>query len=90
LPGPVSGDGFCFIKSYFDKFGCYLSEVCSFLIRHRKGVDPDDKGGGEGGETIIRIFIREKNPFSIKGGKLATKPKPPNSSSINKPECVSS
>ena len=43
-------------------FGCYLLEACSFLIRDRKGVDPDRMGGGEelrgvkGGEAVIRIF----------------------------------
>ena len=47
---------------YFVIFGCYLLEACSFLMRHKKEMDLDGRGGGEeigkveGGETIIRIY----------------------------------
>ena len=47
-------------------FVCYFLEVCSFLIRDRKGVDPEGKEGGKGlgeieeGETIIRIYCMRK------------------------------
>lgn len=41
-------------------FGGYLLETCSFPMRDRKKVDPDERGGEEeltgteGGETLIR------------------------------------
>lgn len=41
-------------------FGGYLVETYSFLMRDRKKVDPDERGGeeeltgAEGGETLIR------------------------------------
>lgn len=28
-------------------FGCYIFEACSFLMRDRKGMDLEEKGGGE-------------------------------------------
>lgn len=42
-------NGFCFIFSYFyfDIFGCYVLEICSFLITDRKEVDPEGRGGVE-------------------------------------------
>ena len=46
-------------------------EVCYFLMKDRKGVDLDGRGGGEelggveGGEIIIKIYyIRTKSIFS--------------------------
>ena len=50
-------------------FGCYLLEACSFLMRDRKGVDLEGKGGGEelgginGGKTVIRIYYMRKTYF---------------------------
>lgn len=41
-------------------------------MRHRKGVDPEEKGGGkevgwvEEGEIAIKIYCVEKTLFSIK------------------------
>ena len=52
-------------------FGCYLFEACSFLIRDRKGVDPQEGqdgellGGTKGGETINWYIVWEKNLFRI-------------------------
>ena len=55
-------------------FGCYLLEACCFLMRHRKGMDPEGKGGEEevegveGEETVIRIYcMREEFVFNKKG-----------------------
>ena len=52
-----------FVLSFiFVMFGHSRLEVCSFLMRDRKGVDPDESGGGEGlegaeeRETVIRIY----------------------------------
>lgn len=58
---------------YFVMFCCCLLEAHSFLMRDRKGVDLDGRGGGEelGGrreETPVRIYhVREKSLFLIKG-----------------------
>ena len=47
-------------------FGCYLLEAHSFLVRDRKGTDPEGKDGGvelgweEGGETISSIYCMRK------------------------------
>lgn len=47
-------------------FCCHLLESCSFLIRDRKGVSADGRGGGEqlraveGGETITGIRYMKK------------------------------
>jgi hypothetical protein len=35
-------------------FGCYLSEVCCFLMRDRNRVDLQGGGGGKGLERIER------------------------------------
>ena len=32
---------------YLVMFGCYLLEACTFLMRDRKGADPEERGGGE-------------------------------------------
>ena len=54
---------------YFVMFGCYLLGACSFLMRDRKGVDLEGKGGGEelgginGGKTVIRIYYMRKTYF---------------------------
>jgi len=41
----------------------YLLEVCSFLMRDRKGVDLDGKGGGEGlGRLVALSATREPYP----------------------------
>lgn len=50
-------NGFCFLLYSVVVFGCHLVEVCSFLMRSRKGVDPVGTGGteelgGEDGETV--------------------------------------
>lgn len=66
-------NGFCFIFSYFIFviLGCYVLEICSFLITNRKGVDPEGRGGVEelggieGEETIIIIDCVRKESFSI-------------------------
>jgi hypothetical protein len=45
---------------------CYLLEVYSFLMRDRKGMDPQWRGcekelrGAEGEETIIKIYCVRK------------------------------
>jgi hypothetical protein len=50
---------------------CYLLEACFFLVRDRKGADPEGRGGREelyeveGGSTVIRIYCMKKNLFSI-------------------------
>jgi hypothetical protein len=36
-----------FIIFYFVRFGCYLLEACSFLMRDRKGLDLEGRGGWE-------------------------------------------
>ena len=52
---------------YFDMFGCYLLEACSFLMIDRKGVDPEKRRGGEelggvqGRESIIRVYCIKKD-----------------------------
>lgn len=35
------------ITFYFVAVGCYPLEACSFLMRDRKGVDPEGRGGRE-------------------------------------------
>ena len=46
---------------YFVMFCCYLLETCSFLLRDRRGVDQEVRGGREQlreveeRETVIRI-----------------------------------
>ena len=51
------------VLSYFVMVCCYLLEACSFLVRHRKGVDLDGRGSGEelgeieGGETVSGYSI---------------------------------
>ena len=51
---------------------CPIMPVC-FLMRGRKGVDPDERGGREElgrikgrRKTVIRIKKNEKNPLSMK------------------------
>jgi len=52
-------------------FGYYLF----FLMRDRKGVDPERRGGGEdlggvkGGETVIRIYRMRKESIFNKRNK---------------------
>lgn len=47
---------------YFVLLYYYLLEACSFIVRDRTGMDPDERGGGEElkgtdrKETIIRIY----------------------------------
>lgn len=46
--------------------GCYLLKVRCFLVRDRKGVDPEGRGSGEelggvkGGKIIIKIYCMWK------------------------------
>lgn len=52
-------------------FCFYLLEACSFLMRGRKGVDPEARGGEEievleRGENVIRIYYVRKNLFSTR------------------------
>lgn len=53
-------------------FGCYLLDICCFIIRDRNRVNLEGRGdregleGVEGEETIIRIYCREKNLYLIK------------------------
>ena len=53
-------------------FGCDLIEVCSFLMRSRKGVDgggtgrTEELGGVEDAESVVRITVWKRN-YSIKG-----------------------
>lgn len=56
---------------YFVVFGCYFSDACSFLMRDRKGMDPEGRGGREelggveGEVYIIRIdCMRKKSIFN--------------------------
>lgn len=53
--------------SYFSVgLACYLLEACPFLMRHRKEVDLDGRGGGkqlrgeERRETVIRLYCMRK------------------------------
>lgn len=54
-------------------FCCYLSEARSFLMRDRKEVDLDGRGGGEEpggterGDTSQGLLCEKKNLFLIKG-----------------------
>lgn len=49
-----------FVFSYFVMFRCYLLDVCSFLMRDRKIMDPDGRGDGE------ELGVRErKDCFQI-------------------------
>lgn len=66
-------DGFCFllfITLYSLMFCCYLLEACSFLMRDRKGLDPDGRGSREelgwteGEKTVTRICRVKKSIFS--------------------------
>lgn len=51
---------------------CFMLQlvVCSFLMRHRKGVDPHSRGGGEelgeleGGETNQDILYENRSIFN--------------------------
>ena len=52
-------------------FGCFLLEACSFLMKDRKGVDLEERGGGEElgrveeRETIIRKYcLRKESIFN--------------------------
>ena len=58
---------FYFILSHFYFFG-----DCSFLMRDRKGVDPEERGRGEelGGKKNCNqdITFKKKSYFSIKRG----------------------
>lgn len=51
---------------YFATFGCYLLEACPFLVRDKKGVDPDGQGCREelgvveAGGIVIRLYHRGK------------------------------
>lgn len=53
----------------------YLLEASSFLMRDRKGVDPDGRGGveepegGEGRETALQLHCMRKESMFNKGGK---------------------
>lgn len=69
LPG--GGVLFYLIIFYFVMFGCFLLEACYFLMRNKKGVDLERRGGGEelGGvetvETILRIYcVRKESIFN--------------------------
>lgn len=69
-----------FVSSYYNLF-CHVwllsLETCSFLMRGRRGVDLEGRGGGEGlegaegGKTIIGIYcIRRESKFNKrKNGK---------------------
>lgn len=52
--------------------GCYLLEVCSFLMRDKKRADPEGRESGghlgrvERGEIVIRIYCMKKKLFSVK------------------------
>lgn len=56
-------------------FHYFLQPVC-FLMRDRKEVDPDGRGGNEkcggveGGENIWDILYDKKYPFSITENKI--------------------
>jgi hypothetical protein len=62
---------------YFVVFGCYFSDACSFLMRDRKGMDPEGRGGREelggveGEVYIIRIdCMRKKSIFNKRNTNL--------------------
>lgn len=73
LPCPTLCDGFPFILLCFTlvMFCCYLSEARSFLMRDRKEVDLDGRGGREAlggaerGDTSQGLLCEEKNLFLI-------------------------
>lgn len=60
-------------RFYFVMFCCCLLETCSFLLRDRKDMVPNERwsevklAGVEGGKVVIRIYFMGKyNLFSIK------------------------
>ena len=62
-------------------FCCYLLEVCSFLMRHRKGIDLDERGDREelgrvkGGETRRRIYyVKIESIFNKRGKRVNLEP----------------
>lgn len=62
---------FYFIFLYFILFDCHLLESCSFLMKDRKGVYLEGRGGEgnpgelEVGESITRIYcMRKKSVFN--------------------------
>lgn len=54
-------------------FGCYLLEACFSLMRSRKGVELDGRGGREElgeieeGKLYSEYIVLKKNLFSIEG-----------------------
>lgn len=56
--------------------GCYLLEDCSFLMRVRKGVNPEGRGGREelngveGGKLEPGYIVWETNLVSGKGKEV--------------------
>lgn len=63
---------FCFVM-----LCCYLSEAFYFLVRDRRGSGFGGIGGGqkvggvEGGETLNRYIVWEKNLFAVKGKQIS-------------------
>ena len=55
----------------------YLLEVYSLLMRDRKGMDLDrrggrkDLGGAEGGETVFRVYCMRRESMFNKRGRMS-------------------
>ena len=55
-----------YLVFYTARFCCYLLDACSFLMRDRKEVYTEGRGGSkelrgvEGGETAIEIYCMRK------------------------------
>jgi hypothetical protein len=60
---------------YYVMLCCWLLEVCSFLIRDRKGVVPEGRGGegrrgeGRGGEELGQVEGGENSIQNILSGE---------------------
>lgn len=65
--------GFCFIELFYFVMFCYLSEVCSFIMTDRKGVDLVERRLGEkferimGGKAEIKIYYMRKQSIFSRG-----------------------
>lgn len=66
-----------FVLSYFVMFCCYLLDLCSFLTRDRKIMDPhgrgdrEELGEKERGKTVFRLCSVGKESLLTKDKKLS-------------------
>ena len=68
---------FYFIFLYFILFDCHLLESCSFLMKDRKGVDLEVRGG-EGNKGKGHTDLNEYLNFNVEVGYQLTKEEPTN------------